>query len=217
MEPTQDEVKIDKGYVDASYDKILHLRSEKMYINPYGYRIDKTIKEVSNYTGIVFKDYACILISAIFDDSIDNTILGDMLADYVDGGGNVVLCAGSNMKTDPCKYPEGRFTTYHPFELRAPRKLEKGGDTLDICVRDHPIMNNVNTLTYPLIGTIDGEGIQGDTEVLGKWKKDGGNIIGVRYDKNGMITSLGFCYDDEDIEGDHYELLKNALRYRKHK
>ena len=68
-----------------------------------------------------------------------------------------------------------------------------------------------------MICTIDGEGRQGDTEVLGKWKKDGGNIIGVRYDKKGMIISIGFCFDEECIEGDPYELLKNAVRYRKHK
>ena len=174
--------------------------------------IDDSIKEVKNYNGIVFNDYTCILISMMDDKSIDNNILGDMLADYVDNGGNVVLCIGSNTNSNG-KHPAGRFTSYHPFILQERRRILTF-DTVDICMRDHPIMNNVNT--FNSIYTIRGEGIQGDTVVVGKWKKDRGNMIGVRYDKKGIIISIGcFCTDDY-MKGDIYELLRNAVRYRKY-
>ena len=218
------------GYLQSSYTNILHITNGVLQM-PMTSMIDDSIKEVDHYKGIVFSDYTCIIISYLCGDSIDNDRLGKMLADYVDDGGNVVLCMWSNVNN--WNHPAGRFTSYHPFLLQGKRSLEiEGGkfdkigqtlvpkkdpyDSVNICMRDHPIMKNVNTLVYDGNSvTIRGEGIQGDTEVVGRWQRDGGDMIGVRYDKKGIIISIG-CVCGVLTKGDIYELLRNAVRYRKY-
>ena len=123
----------------------------------------------------------------------------------------------SNVSDD--NHPAGRFESYHPFKLQGYRELPSSNDTVDICMKDHPIMNNINTLQYTGTSTIvgdiqEGEGV--DIEVVGKWKEAGGNMIGIRYNKKGLIVSIGCWCSGDYMQGDHFELLKNAVRYRKY-
>ena len=110
----------------------------------------------------------------------------------MDRGGNVVLCMGSNTTSECGNHPVGRFTSYHPFILQGYRDL-RSEDTVDICMKNHPVMTNVNTFQYEITYTIQGDiqvGRRVDIEVVGKWKEDGGNMIGMRYDKRGLIISI---------------------------
>jgi hypothetical protein len=207
-----------KCSVVESFDKILHISSNRPSSCPSANMIDVRIKEVENNQNIDFNDYRCILISHIHHRDIENDILGDKLADYVDRGGNVVLCMFSNTSSGD-KYPAGRFTSYHPFKLDRDRYISRN-DTVDICMKNHPMMKNVNTLKYIDRPTIQGdiqEGRRVDIEVVGKWKKDGGNMIGIRYDKRGLIVSIGCVCSDMYTKGDIYPLLKNVVRYRKYR
>ena len=209
-----------RGYISSSYSKILYIRDSCGGYNTTYSDIHDSIIEVDGqidrdrYDSIVFNDYTCIMICCICQISnIDRKVLGDKLADYVDNGGNVVLCMNSNISS--VNHPAGRFESYHPFKLQACRSLPSRNDKVDICMKDHPIMNNINTLqytntTYTIVGDIQG----GDIEVVGKWKS-GGNMIGIRYDKKGMIVSIG-CEFGKYMKGDMNELLRNAVRYRKY-
>jgi hypothetical protein len=208
-----------KCSVVESFDKILHISHGGDYGSPISKKIYTTIKEGKSYKRIVFNDYRCILLCYIEDNKMDNDVFGNRLADYVDGGGNVVLCMFSNTNSIGT-HPAGRFTTYHPFKLQGCRKIPSSGDTVDICMKNHPIMKNVNTLEYNDRHTIEGDIQEGrgvDIEVVGKWENDGGNMIGIRYDKKGLIISIGCICSDKYMKGDLYPLLKNAVRYRKYR
>ena len=60
----------------------------------------------------------------------------------------------------------------------------------------------------------DGEVNPGDVEVVAKWKT-GANMIAMRHDKKGLITSIGFQTGEKHIKGDVGRLLMNAIRLRK--
>ena len=148
----------------------------------------------------------------------DSTVLGDKLADFVDKGGNVVVCMMSNVDNG-VNYPTGRFTDYHPFKLEGFRYLPSLGDTVDICLENHPMMEGVSKLEYQSKLAIEGalhKRKRAGVEVVGKWKEDKGNVIGIRYDKKGLVVSIGCVCTDRWMKGDAYQLLKNAVRYRKH-
>ena len=84
-------------------------------------------------------------------------------------------------------------------------------------------MKNVHSLQqknkyFP--DTFNGElqgGKRSKTEVVARWKEDGGNLIGIRYDKKGLIISIGCVANDTMMKGDIYQLLSNAVRYSKRK
>ena len=208
-----------KCSVVESFDKILHLSNDCAGC-PISSTIDSSIHGTKDYKDINFSDYRCILMSYINHKKIDKDALGDRLADYVDRGGNVVLCMMSNVSNDNMNsYPTGRFTSYHPFILHEYTRLASK-DTVDMCLNNHPIMRNVKTLgqkhhAFTIKGDIQ-KGRRVDIEVVGKWKMDGGNMIGIRYDKRGLIVSIGCICDNQYMIGDIYQLLKNAVRYRKY-
>ena len=146
-------------------------------------------------------------------------MFGDRLADYVDHGGNVVLCLWSN-NYGWGNSPAGRFTTYHPFALQGYRTLPIQCDTVDICMKYHPIVRDMNPLEYTARYTIQGDVQKGrrvDIEVVGKWTNAKTNMIGIRYDKRGLIISIGCVCSESYMKGDIYPLLKNVVRYRKYR
>ena len=87
-------------------------------------------------------------------------------------------------------------------------------------MKDHPMIKNINRLEpYNFSSVVEGnlqEGKRVDIEVVGKWRVDGRNMMGIRYDKKGLIVTIGSFAGEKQLSGDLYQLLRNAVRYRKY-
>ena len=220
---------IDRGYIIKEYHrgypvnpfaKILHISQGGGDANcPVSKKIHPDVKEVTTYNDIIFDDYDCILLSHY--SGLDYTILGDLLANYVSKGGNVVLCYLSNTSNN--NHPLGSFTKLNPMKLKAQLPVPTAELALVLQPDDkkHPLMTDVNMIKQkgPQIrsdGEVDATELSnGTVGVVGKWTTDGVNFIAVRYNQPGFIIRIGLLCSDSYAEGDFYKLLRNAVSLRK--
>ena len=172
------------------------------------------MKEIRNISGGCFDGYDCVLITIW--SNVDSKKLGDMLADLVDRGGNVVICLFDN--TVSYNHCGGRFSecNYNPFKM--------GGITSSHAAysigehdKNHLLMKGVNTLRHSGdIGRILGSIETGGVKMIARWNDENKSpMIAVRYDKPGMVTSIGFCCSSSRSSGDVIQLLRNAQCLRK--
>ncbi len=78
----------------------------------------------------------------------DATALGNVLADYVDGGGGVVVAVFANATATTARVPGGRWQTGGYEIIDAPGPSASGAATLgNVLVPGHPIMQGVNTFS----------------------------------------------------------------------
>jgi hypothetical protein len=76
----------------------------------------------------------------------NNVAMGDVLADYVDGGGGVVVAVFANATTTAARVLGGRWETGGYEIIDAPGTSTTGAASLgNILVPGHPIMQGVNT------------------------------------------------------------------------
>jgi hypothetical protein len=159
-----------------------------------------------------FDEFEVVLISAYQNIGVTNEILGNILADFVDKGGNVVFCFYSN-NTSHC-HAAGRFAGYNPFKLN-PHAVSPVCDWMAWFDKEHPLMQGVDSITQTgEKNKVHGELNEGIVEVVAKWS-DGSNMIAIRHDRKGLITSLGFSSGWDKTAGDVTKLLLNAIRLRK--
>ena len=160
-----------------------------------------------------------LVILSEFPNSVDRDKLGDKLADYVDKGGNVILCFPCNVKSYGC-CPEGRFTRYHPFVLGKQEVLEKD-TTLGQFIKDHHVMKGVTSIksvqSSEINNRVEGKLEEGKVEVVARWnitdlEKRGVPMIAVRRDKPGLIYSIGFsCGEGSMVDNVGAKILSNII------
>ena len=191
--------------------KTLHLSNQDHY-SPVTASIYTDMKEIRNISDGCFDGYDCVLVTVW--SNVDSKKLGDMLADYVDRGGNVVICLFAN--TTSYNHCGGRFSDYNPFKLESYIQYSIA-HSLGEYDMNHRLMKGVNTLrqtddTRRVIGNIESGGV----DVVARWN-DGSRtpMISIRYDKPGMITSIGMCCASSHASGDVIQLLRNAMCVRK--
>lgn len=140
-------------------------------------------------------------------DVKDRVILGDLLADYVDAGGRVVLC--NYAATDGHMRLQGRIITadYSPIGQTG---IARSSSTLVAYDASSPILSGVTSVTgyYRSIGTLNPGAHRvadwADGNCLAAWGHNGKVIcIGLL---PGETSSLG-------MGGDYARLYANALRF----
>jgi subtilisin family serine protease len=110
------------------------------------------VDEFDAYTGVptldLLRQYNAVLLITSYAPA-DPTGLGDVLADYVDGGGSVIMTIASFINGWAV---QGRFLTggYYPFTLGSG---PIGGSSLGAYDPLHPIMQGVTALTGDLLGS----------------------------------------------------------------
>ncbi|MFO1463315.1 MAG: DUF11 domain-containing protein [bacterium] len=90
-----------------------------------------SLAELQNY---------CAVLAYTDDDSLDNDLLGDNLADYVDGGGGVVAAVFATASAPWA----GRFDTENYWAIQPTGQQQDSQETLgQVFVPEHPILNGV--------------------------------------------------------------------------
>ena len=197
-----------------SAGKILYLTSgEELRIQDLGLATEDLVV-TKIVTDCSFDGYDVIIINAFKEIGVTNEILGKMLADFVDKGGNVVFFLHSN--TTNHIRAEGNFKEYNPFKLRG-LVANATADWMGSFDRDHPLMKGVKVNDIRQTGDlrkVHGELNSGDVEVVARWS-DGSNMIAIRHERKGLITSIGFNTGLSFSEGDITKLVLNAIQLRK--
>ncbi len=134
----------------------------------------------------------------------DPTGLGDVLADYVDGGGAVVLCQFSFGA--PNWFLQGRMADeYMPFSpgniQYTPRNL---GDFDD----GHPIMDGIGGIGDMYMSSVS---IVNDGEWVASWD-DGTPFVAYSPEVN-VVGINGYIGDSRQFTGDMIMLVHNAMNY----
>jgi len=106
-------------------------------------RVDDTDQKLPSLSDIL--KYNAVLVYSYSSGSFKNgTDLGDLLADYVNAGGGVVVCVFSGCSNLGQGFLQGKFTDMHPFVPSSQRdkpNLKLG----EIVQPDHPIMHGVKS------------------------------------------------------------------------
>ncbi|MBM4459080.1 MAG: hypothetical protein FJ011_15180 [Chloroflexi bacterium] len=137
---------------------------------------------------------------------IDPVALGNVLADYVDGGGKVIV---ANYGYDYAQWAiQGRFLDqdYGPFE-RATADLQNPVALGDF-VASHPIMQGVTTLAEEAIH--QDQTVASGAELVASWD-DGTPLLAVKPDVVGLNLLLSLGNGDHNWTGDAPTLLYNAI------
>ena len=136
----------------------------------------------------------------------DPTSLGNVLADYADGGGGVVLTQ-LNHYTNPLYYPAGRLleSAYRTIN----RGSGNGSPSLGSYDQAHPIMNGVQAVA----GTwsIGNTSRASEAEWVASWTDD---LPAATVSSNRKVVGLNMYVSDEASNtGDWIQWVANALRY----
>ncbi len=165
--------------------------------------------------------FDAVLIWSNFDFA-DADALGENLADYVNGGGGVVVAVFANSTSSNDRILGGRWQTHDYAVIPTLGGTQTGSATLGVVHNPvHPIMLGIGTFSggsssfRPTATAIT----IAATEVLADWS-DGKTLIAVREDTVGARVDLGLypvsdavlpSYWDDATDGDL--LLANALKY----
>ncbi len=151
-----------------------------------------------------------------FDDPV---ALGDNLADYVDGGGNVVVAAFSNSSTSTGRILTGRWQSGDYGVIPDSSGTTTGSATIGtIDDPGHPIMAGVSTFAggtssfRPTITSLPPSALR-----IAAWD-DGSTLIAIRSDRAGRRIDLGFYPPSDAVQGDFWDsttdggdILLNAM------
>jgi len=156
-----------------------------------------TASLLSNYNAVV------AMSAYVFYDASQT---GNILADYVDGGGHVVQTAATFANVSGFGLA-GRFASggYGPF---IPGHAEVFAHSLGAYVAGHPVMEGVNLLSdsYPVsVG-----GLQPSAEWVADWN-NGTPLVAIA--ASGVVGINIFVADYGDYSGDVARLFHNALQY----
>jgi len=151
----------------------------------------------------------------------DDAALGDVLADYVDAGGGVVIAVFANSSTTAGRALAGRWQT-HGYEL-----IPSGGGTASgaaslgiIFDPDHELIQGVTSFSggsssfRPTSTTLPSS-----AEKIASWS-DGKTMVAVREDTVGARVDLGLYPPSDDVLSNFWDsstdgdvLMANALEY----
>jgi len=145
---------------------------------------------------------------------IDKEAYGNMLANFVDRGGNVVLCLFSNSTS--YTHPTGRFAEqqYHPLVPAGDKDIASKLGT--VYEPWHPIMKNVKSVSLgsDTRRTLLQMSTTGNVLRIADWA-DGHPMVAVRTDKKGIVTSITYSLGVNGGKEDAAKLVVNALLYQK--
>lgn len=164
------------------------------------------------------------------NDSFQNAVLlGDVLADYVDQGGGVVVSLFANTSTNPARFLQGRWQTGDYIAIPQNGGFNEGPGQLGaVLLPDHPIMSGVET--FVTRWGVNAQGIifggyrpnnttltPGSTKVA-LWNT-GATLVALT--PNPKVVELGFHPVSSDVNGNAYwdaatdgdRLMANALLF----
>jgi len=168
------------------------------------------------------QQYDAVLVWSNFDFA-DSTALGDALADYVNGGGGVVVAVFSNSSATSGRFLAGRWITHDYTVIPTQSGNITGAATIGtINLPAHPIMAGVTNFSggtssfrpsapaFPDPGVLD---------IVAHWS-DGRTLAVVREDAVGSRVDLGFYPPSDAVfpgfwsgSTDGGLLLANALKF----
>ncbi|KYQ89884.1 hypothetical protein DLAC_09860 [Tieghemostelium lacteum] len=176
-----------------------------------------TLEELQKYTAILIYSYN----SSAF---LDGVAMGDVLADYIDNGGGVVVTVFTNCSNLRNGFIKGRFydQNYHPI-LPARQHDTNGKKPLQmgkISIHDHPILQGVRQLdggksSFYCHGIMNPE-----AKLVCEWS-NGVPLVSDLQKKNGRVVALNFFPPSSDTGDvrfwssatDGTQLMVNSLLY----
>ncbi|EGC30518.1 hypothetical protein DICPUDRAFT_157756 [Dictyostelium purpureum] len=153
-----------------------------------------TLEELQKYTSILIYSYN----SSAF---LDGQLMGDVLSDYVDNGGGVVVTVFTNCNNLRNGFLKGRFLeqNYHPI-IPARQHDTNGKKPLNlgkVHVPDHPILHGVKSLeggrsSFFCLGALNPE-----AKLVAEWS-NGVPLIADLKKKRGRVVALNFFPPSSD-------------------
>lgn len=136
--------------------------------------------------------------------------VGDVLADYADAGGGVVLATFSGFYADFFAWGTSRINSggYNPFV--GPTTNAYDNVTLGTYDNGHPIMNGVSSLSSVYYNS-DYTGVDAGATLVASWS-NGDPLAGVN--ANGNVANIALFPDVQQFHhatGNYRELFRNAL------
>ena|GEM_PF-1294712 len=150
----------------------------------------------------------------------DNVALGDVLADYVDAGGGVVVSMYTVATTTANRFLSGRWDeTYQIIPQRGGNSSSSGEGLGAVLIPDHPIMQSVNSFvggslsSRPRTTDLTFHGVK-----VAEWT-DGKTLVAVSNTRPNRVD-LGFFPPSSDVGTSNWDastdgarLMANALLY----
>jgi len=147
----------------------------------------------------------------------DNVAWGNVLADYVDAGGGVVVAVFANSTVTAGRNIDGRWQTgYEVISDRSGNASGANGMLGTVLVPAHPVMAGVTTFTGGSIGSRpSGTAIEPGSRIIAEWSD--GRIL-VAEGANPRRIDLGFYPPDSTCSGSGWavggdQLMVNALKH----
>lgn len=147
----------------------------------------------------------------------DNVAWGNVLADYVDAGGGVVVAVFANSTTTAGRNIDGRWQTGYEVIVDRSGNASGANGTLGLVpVPNHPVMAGVTTFTGGSIGSRpSGTAIEPGARIIAQWND--GRIL-VAEGANPRRIDLGFYPPDSTCSGSGWAvggdlLMVNALKH----
>ena len=190
-------------------DDATAISNASAFLPPFGFPVVDTYDTTGGTPALAFiQNYDAVLFSET-NGSFDPVATGDLVADYIDAGGGVVIATASHGDQGGGAGfgAQGRITTsgQSPFNFDATNNI--GGSTLGTVYQPgHYIMTNVTA-----VSTSDRENptLAAGGTLLADWV-DGQPMVAV----NGSGSVVGITIWLEGINGDNYDqLIANALAY----
>jgi len=176
-----------------------------------------TLQELQRYCAVLVYSYN----SSAF---MDGTLMGDLLADYVDNGGGVVVTVFTNCNNLRNGFIKGRFLEggYHPIlparqhDTNGKRPLIMG----KIHETSHPIMAGIRTLDGGRASFFCPGALHPDAKLVADWS-NGVPLVAELRKPGGLVTALNFFPPSSDTGDSRFwqsntdggQLLANALAY----
>lgn len=178
------------------------------------------IYDVESYMDLTLddlKDYRSVLVFSD-DNFYDNEALGDLLADYVDEGGGVVLNTFAFNPADELGI-DGRIVTdgYLPFTQAD--QTDEYSLYMDMDLPSHPILNGVSYFYGGSSSYHEFVELDNDATLVASWD-DGTPLIAVKELDYGRVVGLNFfpvsSYERDDFYDEYSDgpiILGNAMAW----
>jgi len=153
-----------------------------------------TLEELQKYTAILIYSYN----SSAF---LDGQLMGDVIADYVDNGGGVVVTVFTNCNNLRNGFLKGRFLeqNYHPItparqhDTNGKKPLSLG----KIHIADHPILQGVKSLEGGRSSFFCHGALHPEAKLVAEWS-NGVPLISDLEKKKGKVVALNFFPPSSD-------------------
>jgi hypothetical protein len=142
----------------------------------------------------------------------DNVGLGDMLADFVDQGGSVIIA--TNALVHGADGLGGRFMNEDYSPLKSASSTSNGAASLGTYSATHPLMSGV--AAAGALSHLDVLATGGDVEVLGTWDSGEEFVAIKRQDPapiQGRVIAINAPLEDGQWTGDLDEIVTNAIQW----